>query len=470
MLKRNILLILLVLILPAIIFLTAKNNVHLLQSLRSTSFAVPKLKEQPKDTEILASPIPVHHWLTSQGTPVYFVPTESGAMIDILISFDAGSSRDTEKWGLAYLTAKSLSKGTSQHTVEQIAQIFESHGAIYKSTIDRDRMVLSLRSLTDPNMLQPALKIFSEIIAQPAFFGPNFQQLKNQTLLSLKKDEQQPNKIAQKKFYETIYGQHPYAHPIQGAANTVAQISVDDLKQFHQRYLVANNATLTIVGGIHRDLARTISENILALLSNGEKAKPLPKVSALTENKEMKIPFHSNQSHVVLGQPVRIVGDPDYFPLMVGNYILGGGSLVSRLFQEIREKKGLVYSVSSVMSGLKDPGPFYINLQTKTTQTDETITLIKQILNEFVDKGPTDTEVQAAHKGMVGSFPLNFNSNEKIAELIAELSFYHVPMEFLKNYPKDIEKVTVDSIKKVFKARVHPHNMGLIVVGPNAKP
>jgi zinc protease len=158
-------------------------------------------------------------------------------------------------------------------------------------------------------------------------------------------------------------------------------------------------------------------------------------------------------------------GDPDYFPLYVGNYILGGGGLVSRLSMEVREKRGLSYSVYSYFLPLRKAGPLIVGLQTKNAQRDQALKLVRQVISDFVAKGPTEQELNAAKKHITGGFPLRLDSNGKIAENLAVIAFYGLPLTYLDDFIPRIESVTAAQIRNAFRQRVHPDQMVTVVVG-----
>lgn len=426
----------------------------------------PQKISQPKDTQVATEPFPIHHWLTQNGISTYFVPTEGLPIVDIIVTLNAGSSRDGDKFGLSSLTASLLDEGgTQNHSPEALAKGFEDVGALFDAETDRDKLYLYLRSLSDPSILPNVVDLFSEIIGKPAFAESFVQLLKNQTLISLKKELQQPGVIASKAFLKSIYGEHPYAHPVSGNLESVSSITAQDITQFHQTYFVAENAIITIVGGLHRDQAKSLSEKIAAALPRGKKAPPLPPVSPLKEGLEDRIPFPSQQTHVVWGQPCLVPMDPDFFPLTVGNYILGEGPLVARLFKEVRDKNGLVYNITSRFKRLQQAGPFAINLQTQKENSAQAIELVKNTLDQFIKEGPTEPEVAAAKKGIIGGFPLGIGTNAQIAEVMSELAFYGLPIDFLQTFQAQVEKVTREDIHRAFEKRLDPNKMRLVVVG-----
>ena len=157
--------------------------------------------------------------------------------------------------------------------------------------------------------------------------------------------------------------------------------------------------------------------------------------------------------------------DPDYFPLYVGNYILGGGGFVSRLMQEVREKRGMAYSVYSYFMPMQQPGAFQIGLQTKKEQADEALQLVHKTLHEFIGKGVTEKELLAAKQNIVNGFPLRIDSNRKILDYLSMIGFYHLPLNYLDEFSNKVNRVTVAEIRAAFGRKINPDLLATVIVG-----
>jgi zinc protease len=166
-----------------------------------------------------------------------------------------------------------------------------------------------------------------------------------------------------------------------------------------------------------------------------------------------------------MGAPGMARKDPDYFPLYVGNHILGGGGFVSRLMDEIREKRGLAYSVYSYFIPMKLPGAYQIGLQTKKNQADEALKLVRATLREFIDKGVTKKELQASKQNIIGGFPLRIDSNKKIVDYLSVIGFYELPLTYLDDFVGNIDRVTIAQIRAAYKRRVNSDAMAVVIVG-----
>jgi len=191
----------------------------------------------------------------------------------------------------------------------------------------------------------------------------------------------------------------------------------------------------------------------------------LPPVSALAAGSTRIIAHPASQSHILIGAPGMRRDDPDYFPLYVGNYVLGGGGFVSRITEEVRNKRGLAYSAYSYFSPLEQRGPFLIGLQTKREQAQEALSVVQKTLRRFLASGPTEEELKAAKQNIIGSFPLRIDSNRKILEYLALIGFYRLPLTYLEDFGRHVDRVTVADIKSAFARRIDPDKMVTVVVG-----
>jgi len=410
----------------------------------------------------------IEHWQTPQGSRVYYVRTEGLPLVDIQVAFDAGSARDDYQFGLASLTSSLLDTGAWQWNADEIAQRFESVGANFGTGISRDMAWVSLRTLTDKPLFDKALDTAQAILAKPGFNPADFDREKNRTLAGLKQQEESPGALAGIAFFNTLYGDHPYAHPSDGTIVTVSGFSVDDLRNFYRKYYVASNAIVVIVGDLTKQQAEQTAEKLVKELPVGQRPAPLPDVPALQKASQQHIEFPSAQTHVLVGLPGSYRKDPDYFSLYVGNHILGGGGLVSKLFDEVREKRGLAYGASSSFTPLAKPGPFMISLQTRNDQTKEALQVVNQTLNDFINNGPTEAELLAAKQNITGGFALRFDTNKELINYVAMIGFYELPLDYLDTFQQNVEQVTVASIKEALKRRVKSELLQTVTVGQAA--
>ncbi|MCX4188581.1 M16 family metallopeptidase, partial [Methylophaga sp. OBS4] len=297
-------------------------------------------------TTAVASP-DIEHWIMDKGAKVYYVNAPELPMVDIKLVFNAGAARDGLLPGTARMTSAMLDEGAAGLDADQIAAAFADVGAKYGASSERDMAVLSLRSLTEPKALEQALNTFSTVLSKPDFPQVSFRRIQQQLLSGLQAEKQSPSAMAARVFYKNLYGDHPYATMPAGDSESVSRLTVADLKRFYQQFYVANNAVIVIVGAVDKAQAGQIAEQVVSGLPAGEAAPALPQVDQLKQPQQVKISHPASQTTIMMGQPGISRDDADYFALYVGNHILGGSGLVSQLSDEIREKRGLSYSVYS---------------------------------------------------------------------------------------------------------------------------
>jgi zinc protease len=413
-----------------------------------------------------AAAIPtIQHWQTGNGARVYFVPAPELPMVDISITFAAGSARDDGKYGLAELTNVLLDKGAAGLSADEIARRAEDLGAELGSGSARDMAWVSLRSLSDTAHLQPALELLRDIMARPDFNRRDFERERKRQQIAIRQSEQSPGTVASYRFYLATYGQHPYAMRPAGTVESLGELQLEDIRAYHARYYVARNAVLSITGDLDRKAAERLAEYLMSAVPAGERAAPLPPPAPLQEAEELRIFHPSTQTHVRMGQPGMHRGDPDYFPLYVGNHILGGAGLVSQLHQEVRENRGLSYGVRSYFIPMAQDGPFLISLQTRNDQVDEALGVARATLEKFVEEGPTEEELAAAKKNITGGFPLRIDSNSKIGDYLTMIGFHELPLDYLETFSDKVEAVTREQIMDAFRRRVLPERMVTVIVG-----
>lgn len=407
----------------------------------------------------------IEHWTTDNGAGVYHVHAPELPMVDIKVVFNAGAARDGELPGLARMTSAMLDEGAAGMDADAIAEMFSRVGARYGASAERDMAVFSLRSLSEPELLETALNTFAAVLTQAEFPAASLERIRRQALTGLQAEKQSPSALASRAFHRALYGEHPYARMPAGDEDSVKRITRDDLQSYYQRYFVARNATVAIVGDIDRAQAQQVVSQLLAAMPAGEPAPALPEVPALTEAASVVIGHPSTQTTILMGQVGVSRDDPDYFPLYVGNHILGGSGLVSRLSDEIREKRGLSYSVYSFFRPMLREGPYQFGLQTRNDQAQQALEVMHDTLRQFVEQGPSEAELEAATQNITGGFALRIDSNSEIADYLAMMGFYGLPLDYLDRFNDRVDAVTVDAIRDAFTRRVNPDNMLTVLVG-----
>lgn len=413
---------------------------------------------------LFANPV-IEHWTTKNGARIYYVHAPQIPMVDMRIVFDAGAARDGKDPGLALMTNGLMDEGAGKLNADEIAESFDSIGADFGNGAYRDMATLSLRTLSEKKIYDKAVATLAKVLLHPTFPKDALERERSRMLTALKEEEQSPDAITGKAFYKAIYQGHPYSHMPEGTPAGIKSLDVKKLKAFYKRYYVGRNAILAIVGDLDRQQAEQLANNLVGKLPAGKPAPKLPEVHALKAAKVIRIEFPSTQTHILVGQPGMKRGDPDYFPLYVGNHMLGGSGLVSRLSDEIREKRGLAYTTYSYFAPMRQDGPYTIGVQTRNKSAEESLKVLRETVANFVKNGPTPEELVASKKNITGGFPLRISSNKNIIGYIAMIGFYQLPLNYLDTFNSKVEAVTIKDIKKAFQKRIHPDKMVTVMVG-----
>ncbi len=406
--------------------------------------------------------VDIQHWTTPSGARVYFVESRALPIIDVQLDFAAGSAYDPPgKSGLAGMVAAQLDTGAGDLDEEQIAGRWVDLGARYSAGADADRASLSLRTLATPAERDGSLALLHTLLAAPKFPAAALDRERARAIAQLEDAETKPDTVAARRFTAAIYPDHPYG--IVTSVASLRAIGRDDLVAFHKTYFGAKNAAISIIG----DISRTEAEGIAQRLSDGLPAADppaaLPSVTLPASN-TFRVAHPATQAHIEIGMPGYARGDPDSFPLLVGNYVLGGGGFVSRLMQEVREKRGLVYDVHSYFAPQKLAGPFQIGLQTRREQSVEAVKLVDATLAAFLRDGPTAAEINAAKQFLADGFALRLDSNAKLLGFVAMVGFYGLPLSWIDDYPKNVAAVSAAQVKAAFARHVQPEHLVTVIV------
>jgi zinc protease len=419
-----------------------------------------------------AAALPIEHWHTRGGAQVLFVESQALPMLDVSVEFPAGSSRDTPATsGLAGMTLRTMRLGAGDLSEDEIARRLADVGAQLDNYIDFDRAGYSLRTLSSPENRTQAVDILTRILQRPSFPAAVVEREKARAVANLREAQMKPDTLGARAFAQLVYGEHPYALRLAGEQDSIERLTAGDLAAFHRRHYAAPYAVVVIIGDIGRVQAEELAEQLTSGLPQAQTPLPsLPPVAALSIPAQRDIVHPAAQAHIYIGAPGMQRLDPDYFPLFVGNYILGGGGFNSRFTEEVREKRGLSYSVYSHFAAYARAGAFTIGLQTRKDQAQEALRVIRETLARFVAEGPSERELAGAKQHIIGGFPLRIDSNSKILDYLAVIGFYRLPLDWLERFPERIAAVTAEQIRDAFQRRIYPHCLATVVVGGSPSP
>ena len=418
----------------------------------------------------------IEYFNTSSGVPVAFVRAEALPIVDIDLRFNAGSARDgdirTDGFGIANMVATMLPQGTTSLAEDDFTRAVETLGVNLDSSVYKDMFIVSLRSLSDDEHLLPAVELMTQMLTKPSFDSKILARNKARLLVGLQQQKQDPSSLASIAFNQALYGTHPYAHPTSGTLDTVPSITQKDLTEFQKRYLVAANASLAITGNLTLSQAKELADNLTADLPIGKKAATLPEPKPLTKAQHIHIPFPSTQTTVLMGQlGEKRATDPtaqqQQTNFAVGNEVLAGGDFNARLMTEIRQNLGYTYGISGSMSPMLARGPYQIGFATRNDKARAAIDASIEVINNTLDKGITDAEMQLTTDNLKNSFPMGFASNAGINGLLGMMNFYQLPADYLRNYITRIDKVQLPAVNQILRDTLQPDTFLIVTVGEN---
>ena len=421
--------------------------------------------------------LPIEPLDSYKGAKAYLVQTKALPMVDIEVSIDAGDRYDPAgKSGLADMTAGLMNYGARSNkgvlTEAQIADEIADLGANIGLSVGDERAVLRIRSLSRQDLRERAVQLAAAMLSAPTYDSKIVEREKQRTITNLLEAETKPEYVLDKRFKKLVYGNYPLANT--PTVKSVAAVTAADLVQFHKQFYRGDRMIVSIVGDVDRAQANQIVQALLKQIP--ESGAPIAKLPELErspveplDQREVQIPFDSQQAHIAMGMTAVTRSNPDYFPLMVGNYVLGGGGFVSRLMTEVREKRGLAYSVFSYFAPGKSTGIFQAGLQTKSDQGALALDVMSSTIAQFIADGPTPAELAAAKANLINGYPLRIDNNRKLLDNVSSIAWNDLPLDTMEVWTKQVEAVTLDQVKEAFQKYLAMDRMKIVMLGAQNK-
>jgi zinc protease len=430
------------------------------------AFGAQKLAEVTQSAQATFS----HHlpkvtmWKTRTGVPVWWVDRPQIPMLDVAVSFDAGSARDGAQFGLASMTQGLLDQGVRGLSARAVRRRLAAVGAQLTGELGRDQSIIFLRTRIQPQALESAWRILTAVVSRPTFPAHRLKLKRSERLALLVNQDEQPVSIAQKAFFKQLYSGHPYGHSTLGTQASIQRLQRKQLVRFFKRYYVRENAVIVMVGAVTRAQAEMLAERIATVLRSGKPASKMPVPHRVLQVQHVNIPFASHQTTVLLGQLAVDQHDPNLPTLMLGNHVFGGG-MDSILFNTVRSQHGWAYSVNSQMFPLQKSGPFLVMLQTQHDMPSKVIDVIQVELSKFVRKGPSFEQLQRARIQFLGQLYRSLSTNRGLLRWVLDQAFYHHSINYLEEYVEKIRAVDVQSTQKVFAKHIDLPQRLWVMVG-----
>ncbi len=422
----------------------------LLLCMSTTAMAVPPIQEKQLDN----------------GLRILLMEAHNVPMVAMRLTMTGGSRFDAEnRGGTASLLAAMLTDHTAGHDYESWATLLDGEAIRLGSGADRDSISLSVTALKEA--LPSALEALSEALLKPGWNRDRFRLIKENAVAAAQKAEEEPGVRAAEAAVKLLFANHPYGHRSGGNRTTLQNIELHDLKTLYQEQLKPEGAVLAVSGDI-------TMEELLSLLKPAMQSwqgKPKHSLFDIRRADEVrgKMKIVEMPTSQALSQLVRLGPDrrdSDFFSVFVLNHLLGGGGFGSRLMEEVREKRGLVYGVYSYFVPLAAPGPFIITLQTRANQAEEAESVVHSVMQELFEGNISRQQLKETQANLTGGFAQRMDSNRERVALMGMIGFYRLPLDYLQSWTEKVESVTLADLERAATRYLNPETWNLVRVGP----
>jgi zinc protease len=407
-----------------------------------------------------------------QNVQVWYAEDHTLPMIALTAALPAGSAYDpANKPGVAEFTADLLNEGAGNLSSQQYQEALSNKAIRLSMSTQRDYLVISLVTLSEN--AKEAFRLLGLALTKPRFDADAISRVRAQIIAGLQEQDEDPPTIASKGFSNTFFGRHPYAHPINGTADSIYRINRTDIRTFARDHWVRNGLRIAVSGDANPDTLKMLIGSAFGQLAE-RWPTPVPPVHHVGAPGIHIIPMPVPQPTAIFGLPGILRSDKDFIPAYVANYILGGGGFSSRLMQEVREKRGLTYGISTSLDTLRRAGLFAGQVATRAGAMRQTIDVVRATMKDFVENGATEKELADAKTYITGSFPMAFSSNVGIANQLNSFQRVGLPIDYLKKRNALINAVSQSDVKRVAKRLFNPAKLTIVIggslQGPEVKP
>jgi zinc protease len=385
-------------------------------------------------------------------------------MVSIELLVDAGSAHESApQAGLANLTAKLLTYGTKRRSAVQINETLDFIGASLETACAQDTASLSMTVLKKD--LGTGLELLADVLTQPTFPQPEIDRQKQAIIATIRATEENPGAVAGKAFAAALFPQSPYGRPVEGTEASVKALQQKNLQDFFARYYRPNRSIIAVVGDVSEQEIASLLETALRSWSKGEPSAVATAPVKIGSSKLVRMNKDLTQANIIMGHIGVARGNSDYYAVQVMNYVLGGGGFSSRVMDSIRNERGLAYSVYSFFAAERSHGTFEFVMQTKNETAMEAIRIANDEIRRMREEPVSDQELNDAKDYLIGSFPLRFDTNRKVASFLAQVEYFKLGLDYPDRYPDLIRSVNGEEVLQVAKQYLHPEMLMTVIVG-----
>lgn len=408
----------------------------------------------------------VQSWQTSAGARVRFVEARGLPMVDLTLRFRAGSVQDAHHSGVAALTLYNLDEGSAGLSAHEHADRLERLGAVVDKRVRLDYAQLTLRSLSEPGILEPAIALFTDLVARPDFPAEALEKVKGQLLAEQASRHSQASTRVIDEIYRHLFAGHPYGLPEGTSAEGIAATGRDDLMAFHRMAYAASNLEMVLVGDLSQGQAQAITEQLSQALPQRWRAAQLPALP-LSQPGKVHIEQDGASNTVALALPVAVPIDaPEYLSLMLACEVLGVGP-ESRLMQVLRQRHGLTYDVHARLRPLQGGALFVVQWDVASDQVEASQLLVRETLEAFIRQGPSEAELSHARQQIAGLLVRDIAQNGRLAALLAEQGQQGLPDDHLNTCLPRLAEIGPRQVRELSLSNLDLNRLVQVSVGPS---
>jgi zinc protease len=422
---------------------------------------------QPLKTETSASASTgsrIRRIVSRKGIEAWLIAEPTVPLVAMEMSFDGGAAQDgAGKAGLANFLAGMADEGAGPLDAIAFQEALDEHAIHLRFSESRDAIGGSLKTLTRHQ--DKAFELLRLALVEPRFDAPAIERVRSQIMAGIKRGANDPGTRSSKAWFARAFRDHAYAAPDEGTAEGVAAITEADLRSQHRRLIARSNLKVAVVGAIDADRVSRMLDEVFGDLPETAGLAPVPAIGPGGLGELEVIDLDIPQSTIRFGMPGLLRKDDDFIPATVMNHILGGGSFTSRLWQEVREKRGLAYSVSSGLYPFKSAGLVFGGTATKNERAKEALDVIRGEIQRMAAEGPTPDELDKAKRYLIGSYALRFDTSTKIAHHLTQMQVDDLGIDYTDKRNSLFEAVTLEDVRRVAGRLLSPGEMLVTVAG-----
>ncbi len=413
---------------------------------------------------ISARAIEVQRVTSPGGIEAWLVEDHANPIISLSIAFRGGAALDPkDKAGLANMVSTLLDEGAGDLKSQDFQRRLEDLSVRLHFSAGRDNFSGRLRTLTRNR--DAAFGLLKLALAKPRFDADAVARMRRQIMAGLRQGLENPNAIAGRRLFKTFFPDHPYGRPTDGTLATVPAITIDDLRTFARDRFAKSNLVIGVTGDIKAKELGPLLDSTFGGLPAKSRGGGVPDVTPRAGNEVIMISKPMPQSTILFGQAGIARNNPDFYAAYVMNRVLGGGGFTSRLFNEIREKRGLAYSVGSTLYPLRHGALILGSAGTASAKVGKTLEIVRAEWKRMAEGGIAAAELKDAKTYLTGSFPLRFTSNQRIANILVGMQLDNLGIDYLKKRNGYIESVSLDQVNRVARQLLKPGKLTFVIVG-----